>query len=109
MFEGVGVAGGDRIDLSGIDADTGAAGNRAFAFGGTGIGRVSLVDTGGKTLVRCNTDREKVKAAVQRVNATLPEGLKLRHFVSLHKEFDADDGEITTGSEISRHCASFSL
>ena len=28
-------------------------------------------------------------------NATLPDGLKLRHFVSLHKEFDPDDGEIT--------------
>ena len=58
VFEGVGLAGGDRIDLSGIDANTGAAGNQAFAFGGTGIGRVSLVDTGGNTLVRCNTDRD---------------------------------------------------
>ena len=55
-FEGVGVAGGDRIDLSGIDANTGAAGNQAFVFGGTGIGRVSLVDSGGNTIVRCNTD-----------------------------------------------------
>jgi long-chain acyl-CoA synthetase len=44
-----------------------------------------------------------VKAAVQRVNATLPEGLKLRHFVSLHKEFDADDGEITRTRKLRRN------
>jgi len=46
---------------------------------------------------------ELVKAAVQRVNATLPEGLKLRHFVSLHKEFDADDGEITRTRKLRRN------
>jgi long-chain acyl-CoA synthetase len=44
-----------------------------------------------------------VQAAVQRVNATLPEGLKLRHFVSLHKEFDADDGEITRTRKLRRN------
>ena len=32
------------------------AGNQAFVFGGTGIGRVSLVNSGGNTLVRCNID-----------------------------------------------------
>jgi long-chain acyl-CoA synthetase len=41
--------------------------------------------------------------AVRRVNATLPEGLKLRHFVSLHKEFDADDGEITRTRKLRRN------
>ena len=46
---------------------------------------------------------ELVRAAVQRVNATLPEGLKLRHFVSLHKEFDADDGEITRTRKLRRN------
>ena len=46
---------------------------------------------------------ELVKAAVQRVNATLPDGLKLRHFVSLHKEFDADDGEITRTRKLRRN------
>ncbi|HET6599694.1 MAG TPA: AMP-binding protein, partial [Burkholderiaceae bacterium] len=44
-----------------------------------------------------------VAAAVQRVNATLPEALKLRHFVSLHKEFDADDGEITRNRKLRRN------
>ncbi|MBK9359595.1 MAG: AMP-binding protein [Rubrivivax sp.] len=46
---------------------------------------------------------ELIQAAVQRVNATLPEGLKLRHFVSLHKEFDADDGEITRTRKLRRN------
>ena len=31
-FEGAGVAGGDLIDLSGIDANTAAAGNQAFVI-----------------------------------------------------------------------------
>ena len=46
---------------------------------------------------------ELVKAAVERVNATLPDGLKLRQFVSLHKEFDADDGEITRTRKLRRN------
>ncbi len=45
---------------------------------------------------------ELIAAAVKRVNATLPEGLKLRHFVCLHKEFDADDGEITRTRKLRR-------
>ena len=57
-FEGVGIAGGDRIDLSGIDANASSGGNQAFAFGGTGIGRVSLVNSGSNTVVRCNTDTD---------------------------------------------------
>jgi long-chain acyl-CoA synthetase len=46
---------------------------------------------------------ELVAQAVARVNATLPEALKLRHFVSLHKEFDADDGEITRTRKLRRN------
>jgi long-chain acyl-CoA synthetase len=41
--------------------------------------------------------------AVRRVNATLPEGLRLKHYVSLHKEFDADDGEITRTRKLRRN------
>ena len=52
------MAGGDRIDLSGIDANAGVAGNQAFVFGGTGIGRVSLANAGSDTVVRCNTDKD---------------------------------------------------
>ena len=46
------------IDLGGIDANTGVAGNQAFLFGGTGVGRVSLVNSGTTTLVRGNVDAD---------------------------------------------------
>jgi long-chain acyl-CoA synthetase len=46
---------------------------------------------------------ELVTAAMRRVNATLPEPLRLRHFVSLHKEFDPDDGEITRTRKLRRN------
>ena len=46
---------------------------------------------------------ELVAAAVKRVNGTLPEGLRLRHFVCLHKEFDPDDGEITRTRKLRRN------
>ncbi len=59
-FEGAGISGGDRIDLAGIDANTTAGGNQAFAFGGTGVGRVSLVNAGSNTLLRCNVDGDAV-------------------------------------------------
>ena len=57
-FEGAGMAGGDRIDLAGIDANTIVGGNQAFVFGGTGIGRVSAVTSGTDTLIRGNTDND---------------------------------------------------
>ncbi len=41
--------------------------------------------------------------AIDRLNQTLPEGLRLRHFVSLHKAFDADDGEITRTRKLRRN------
>ena len=46
---------------------------------------------------------ELVAAAVKRVNSTLPQGLRLRHFVCLHKEFDPDDGEITRTRKLRRN------
>jgi len=45
---------------------------------------------------------ELVAEAVRQVNRTLPEGLRLHEFVCLHKEFDADDGEITRTRKIRR-------
>jgi parallel beta-helix repeat protein len=51
--------GGDRIDLSAIDANTMAAGNQAFDLGGRGPGQVLLTNEGGgKTLVRANVDND---------------------------------------------------
>ena len=44
-----------------------------------------------------------IAQAVQRVNAILPDALKLRHFVSLHKEFDPDDGEVTRTRKLRRN------
>jgi long-chain acyl-CoA synthetase len=44
-----------------------------------------------------------VREAIVRVNATLPEGLRLRRFVCLHKEFDPDDGEITRTRKLRRN------
>lgn len=57
-FEGAGAAAGDRIDLAAIDANTGAAANQAFLFGGSGAGRLTLATSGTDTLVRGNTDAD---------------------------------------------------
>lgn len=55
-FEGAGAAAGDRIDLSAIDANTARAGDQAFSLGGTGVARLSFVESGTDTIVRGNTD-----------------------------------------------------
>ena len=56
-FDGPGAAGGDLIDVSGIDANTAAGGDQGFAWGGAGAGQLSLVEVGNTaTLVRGNTD-----------------------------------------------------
>lgn len=43
-----------------------------------------------------------VRAAVERVNATLPPAARVRRFVLLHKEFDADEGEMTRTRKLRR-------
>jgi len=63
-----------------------------------GISYISYADLSQKPEVI-----ELLTQAVRHVNETLPEGLKLRHFVSLHKEFDADDGEITRTRKLRRN------
>jgi serralysin len=57
-FEGAGIAGGDLINLADIDANVAKGGNQAFVFGGTGIGRLSAVNSGTDTLIRCNVDND---------------------------------------------------
>ena len=57
-FQGAGPTVGDRIDLAGIDARTTTGVNDAFLFGGTGIGRISLVNSGTNTVIRGNTDND---------------------------------------------------
>jgi serralysin len=58
-FDAPGRASGDVIDLRAIDADTTAAGNQAFAFGGTGRGHLWLRDSGNVTHVYANTDTDR--------------------------------------------------
>ena len=57
-FDGRGAAAGDKIDLSAIDANGQLAGNQAFGFGGTTIGRVRLVEQRPDTEVLANTDAD---------------------------------------------------
>lgn len=47
--------------------------------------------------------QELIEEAVQRVNQAQPEGLKIRRFACLHKEFDPDDGEITRTRKLRRN------
>ncbi|MDX5359937.1 MAG: long-chain fatty acid--CoA ligase, partial [Alphaproteobacteria bacterium] len=46
---------------------------------------------------------ELVKGVIRHVNETQPDALKIRRFVNLHKDFDADDGEITRTRKLRRN------
>jgi long-chain acyl-CoA synthetase len=43
-----------------------------------------------------------IREDVQRVNRTLPPPARVRKFVLLHKEFDADEGELTRTRKLRR-------
>jgi long-chain acyl-CoA synthetase len=45
---------------------------------------------------------ELVAGVIRHVNQAQPEALRIRRFVNLHKEFDADDGEITRTRKLRR-------
>ena len=45
---------------------------------------------------------ELIRKELQRVNSTLPEGSRIGKFVLLHKEFDADEGELTRTRKLRR-------
>lgn len=57
-FESAGAGKGDLIDVSAIDADGNLGVNDSFIFGSTGLGGLSVVDSGTDTLVRLNTDND---------------------------------------------------
>ncbi|MFO1141761.1 MAG: M10 family metallopeptidase [Amaricoccus sp.] len=58
-FEGAGRAGGDVIDVHGIDADASRAGDQAFVFGGShGRGHLWLTQVGDVSYVCGNTDND---------------------------------------------------
>jgi long-chain acyl-CoA synthetase len=46
--------------------------------------------------------RELIREAVRSVNAGLPDDARIRRFVNLHKEFDADDDELTRTRKLRR-------
>lgn len=43
-----------------------------------------------------------VKQDIDRINSALPPGTRVRKFVSLHKEFDPDEGELTRDRKLKR-------
>jgi long-chain acyl-CoA synthetase len=45
---------------------------------------------------------ELIRRDVEEVNRTLPESGRVRKFVLLHKEFDADEGEMTRTRKLRR-------
>jgi len=47
--------------------------------------------------------QELIGSVVAHVNETQPETLRVRRFVNLHKDFDADDGEITRTRKLRRN------
>lgn len=47
--------------------------------------------------------QELIGSVVAHVNETQPETLRMRRFVNLHKDFDADDGEITRTRKLRRN------
>lgn len=46
---------------------------------------------------------ELVAGVIAHVNLSQPEGLRIRRFTNLHKDFDADDGEITRTRKLRRN------
>ncbi len=59
-FDGVGEAAGDKLDFSGVDANTTTAGNNAFTFLGTAplseAGQVHVAAAGESTLIQGEID-----------------------------------------------------
>lgn len=60
-FEGVGVRGGDVIDLRGIDANLNLAGNQAFVWSASGAaGTLSLSEQNGNTILTGHVNNDRV-------------------------------------------------
>jgi len=70
----------DKIDLTGIDANTAVAGNQAFVWLGdaplTGAGQVDFITSGGNTIVQASTDADSTPEFQIRLTGivTLSEG-----------------------------------
>jgi long-chain acyl-CoA synthetase len=64
---------------------------------GKGLAYTTIIDLSQKPEVY-----ELIRKDVEQVNQTLPSGARLRKFVLLHKEFDADEGEMTRTRKLRR-------
>jgi len=62
-----------------------------------GLGYTTFVDLSQKPEVY-----DLIQEAVNEVNKNLPEGARIRHFVLMHKEFDADEAEMTRSRKLRR-------
>jgi long-chain acyl-CoA synthetase len=63
-----------------------------------GIGYTTFVDLSQKPPVY-----DLISQAVHEVNSTMPEGARIRRFVLMHKEFDADESEMTRSRKLRRN------
>ncbi|HYO85498.1 MAG TPA: AMP-binding protein [Dermatophilaceae bacterium] len=62
------------------------------------MGYTTYTDLAGKQQVR-----ELIAEEIDRANADLPESIRIRRFVLLHKQFDPDDDEITRTRKVRRN------
>lgn len=62
-----------------------------------GLGYTTFVDLSQKPQVYA-----LIQEAMDEVNKTLPEGARIRRFVLMHKEFDADEAEMTRSRKLRR-------
>ncbi|MBO0712475.1 MAG: AMP-binding protein, partial [Acetobacteraceae bacterium] len=77
-----------------IAIDMGTVGNWAEKHG---LAYTSYMDLAGKPAVA-----ELIRAEIAKCNATLPEGQRVRRFLLLAKELDADDAEMTRTRKVRR-------
>jgi long-chain acyl-CoA synthetase len=92
----VAVVGADRPDLTAIVCiDLEGVGHWAER---RGISSTSYADLSQKPDVL-----ELIGSVLAHVNQTQPAGLRIKRFINLHKDFDADDGEITRTRKLRRN------
>jgi long-chain acyl-CoA synthetase len=92
----VAVVGADRPDLTTIVCiDPEGVGHWAER---RGISSTSYADLSQKPAVI-----ELIGSVLAHVNQTQPAALRIKRFISLHKDFDADDGEITRTRKLRRN------
>ena len=75
-------------------------------FGNLGTAKKNCTTNGIGSNIQCYLSShgvsELIKKDLRRVNAFLPEASRARRFVLLHKEFDADEAELTRTRKLRR-------